>query len=78
MRDGQTLVFVEVRHRGHGSFADGIDSVDIFKQRKLAAAAQHYLAKQVPGQADACRFDVVSLGQRIEWVQDAFTLDQIY
>jgi putative endonuclease len=73
MRDGDTLVFVEVRLRGAGAFASAAESVDAHKQRRIVAAARHFLA----GRAEMpCRFDCVLLDRidasGIEWVRSAF------
>ncbi|HEU4622213.1 MAG TPA: YraN family protein [Burkholderiaceae bacterium] len=76
MRDGDCLVFVEVRRRASNRFGGAAASVDAFKQAKLVRAAQAYLATQVRGPMPPCRFDVVAIeGARIEWIRDAFRLD---
>jgi putative endonuclease len=72
-RDGQTLVFVEVRLRTSSAFGGAAASVDAHKQRRILLAARQYLA----GRADApCRCDVVALDgldpSRIEWIRNAF------
>ena len=74
MRNGETLVFVEVRLRSSSAFGGAAASVTSFKQAKLLRAARHYLTrlKTTP----SCRFDVVLLsgynGEGIEWIKDAF------
>ena len=73
MRDGDTLVFVEVRMRSRADFGGAAASVDAGKQRKLLAAAKLYLSA-LP-QTPACRFDVVALDDRCavpHWIQNAF------
>lgn len=75
MRDGQTLVFVEVRYRRSVRFGSAAESVDGRKQGKLLAAAAHYLQTHPKAARRACRFDVVALaGQQtdIDWIRDAF------
>lgn len=73
-RDGQTLVFVEVRLRAPSRFGGAAASVTATKRQKLLAAAQHYLAS-LPAQP-ACRFDVIALDRldpaRVVWIRDAF------
>jgi putative endonuclease len=72
MRDGEHLVFVEVRYRTRADFGGAAASVTATKQARLALAAQHYLLVQ---RTDApCRFDVVALqaGQPPQWIRDAF------
>lgn len=82
MRDGACLAFVEVRLRTPSEFGDGADSVGTRKQRKLAKAAQAWLLDN-PRFGDAsCRFDVVSVTPvagrlECEWIEDAFTLDDL-
>ena len=78
MRDGTTLVFVEVRLRGAGAWLDGVASVDGAKRRRLIRAAQAFLRAHPRYADDPARFDVVAMsrthfGAQIEWVRDAFT-----
>ena len=72
MRDGDCLVFVEVRYRTDSRFGGALGSVDQRKQRRLILAAEHYLART--GWRGPCRFDVVGLspGHAAQWVRDAF------
>jgi putative endonuclease len=73
MRDGATLVFVEVRLRSRSDFGGAAASVTAAKQKKLLAAARQYLSslRATP----PCRFDVVALsgpGRDPEWIRNAF------
>lgn len=72
MRDGNTLVFVEVRYRASSRFGTPAETVDARKQRRLTAAAADYL-KCHPSVLP-CRFDVVAIGaqDQIQWLKDAF------
>lgn len=75
-RDGQTLVFVEVRLRSRRDFGGAGASITATKQRRIILAARHYLA----GQPDCdCRFDCVLLdgleASRAEWIKNAFSAD---
>jgi putative endonuclease len=77
MRDGDSVVFVEVRYRGGGRFGGGIESVHAGKQRRLIAAASLFLQSQPALARLPCRFDVVALGGRREdpdweWLRGAF------
>jgi putative endonuclease len=80
MRDGETVVFVEVRYRRDDRFGGAVDSVDFRKRRRIVLAARAWLAKQ-RGLGDApCRFDVVTVqgaNGRLEcdWIHDAFRPD---
>ncbi|HLS99317.1 MAG: YraN family protein [Porticoccaceae bacterium] len=79
-REGDTLVFAEVRLRADHRFGDGAASIDPRKQQRLARTAAHYLATEVRGPEPPCRFDALSLhpapGQsppfHVEWIRDAF------
>jgi putative endonuclease len=80
MREGDTVVFVEVRYRASQAFGGGAASVDFFKQRKLVRAAQLWLLRH-PQLANApCRFDVIAASGTPEaptftWLRDAFRAD---
>ncbi len=75
MADGGALVFVEVRYRADSRFGRPEQTVDAYKQRRLMAAAQHYL--QAHPSTLPCRFDVVAIGagDRIQWFQNAFSAE---
>ncbi len=80
-REGNCLVFVEVRYRSDSRFGGARRSVDFRKQGKIVRAASIYLSRR-PALADCpVRFDVVSIdslhesetGQgRLQWTVDAF------
>jgi putative endonuclease len=70
MRDGESLVFVEVRQRasrGHGGAAASITPAKI---RRLVRAAQFYLLRYPA--LPPCRFDVVAIdGGHLDWLRNA-------
>jgi putative endonuclease len=72
LRDGETLIFAEVRQRSRGDFGGAAASIDAHKQRRLILTAQHYLSSlpHIP----PCRFDAVLLdaADNIDWVKNAF------
>lgn len=74
MRDGDTLVFAEVRLRSHSAFGGAAGSITAAKQNKIVRTAQFYL-QQTRSRAP-CRFDAVLLdsldAKRVEWIQNAF------
>ena len=80
MRDGEALVFVEVRYRASAGFGGAAASVDHGKRRRLVRAARLFLARN-PRLANApCRFDVIAANgdpkaPQIEWLRDAFRAD---
>jgi len=72
MRDGATLVFVEVRRRSRTDFGGAAASVGWVKQRRIVFAARHFLLR-LRGAVPPCRFDVVAVEEgRIEWLRAAF------
>jgi putative endonuclease len=72
MRDGQTLVFIEVRSRRAGSTHGGAAaSVGAAKRARLIHAARHYLLRHAD--PPPCRFDLVAIdGEALNWLQAAF------
>ncbi len=76
-RDGDVLVFVEVKARSGSGFGGAEAAVGPAKRRRLAAAAAAFLA------ANRCelasRFDVVALeGNRVRIVRDAFHMGDVW
>jgi putative endonuclease len=75
-RDGETIVFVEVKARERLDYGAGAEAVTALKRRRIAGVALDYLARQrLTGRP--CRFDVVSIEMRgenavIEVYQNAF------
>ena len=79
-RDGNVLVFVEVKARSDGRFGHGFDAITWHKRHRLSRMAVSYLfLHHLP--AAACRFDVVAVTGRlpgpfhVEVLQNAFTLE---
>jgi putative endonuclease len=75
-RDGDTLVFVEVRTRTNSRRGTALEAVTPAKQRRVARVAEDYLTMR-RRHAAVCRFDVVGItGEQVELVRDAFRLGQ--
>ena len=77
MRDGDTVVFVEVRYRKSAGHGDAAASVTASKQARLILAAQHWLAAHPQHARRTCRFDVISYDGpvdaiRRDWLRGAF------
>lgn len=75
MRDGDTLVFVEVKYRSSQVFGGALAAVTPKKQQKIRLVAEVYLQRfdEMP----SVRFDVVGInplgsGYRFKWVKGAF------
>ena len=80
MRDGQHLVFVEVRYRKTGRYGSAAESVDSRKRARLIHCAEYFL-KCFPSLARLpARFDVVTLAPNTAdavsfntgWIPNAF------
>ncbi len=79
MRDGDTVVFVEVRYRRNAAFGDAATSVTASKQAKLIKADELWLASHPRHAHASCRFDVVAYDgpaedARMLWLRGAFEL----
>lgn len=80
MREGATLVLVEVRLRSSDRFGGAAASVGARKQRRFALAARHLLLAHREYRSMPARFDVVAIdgdapdGGGIRWLRDAFRL----
>ena len=80
MQDRDSLVFVEVRYRHRQDFGSGAESVDLRKQSKLIACAQHYVQAHPRTADQPCRFDVISIDSQgdngqVQWIKNAFLAD---
>lgn len=73
MREGETLVIVEVRYRQSERFGGALASITRQKQARLIAATQHYVIIHHLSQC-AIRFDVVAIAadNHIQWIKNAF------
>jgi putative endonuclease len=75
-RDGETIVFVEVKAREGHAFGEAAEAVTLFKRRRLTQLAVDYMAGHRLSHRP-CRFDVVSIHfdsgrPAIEVFQNAF------
>lgn len=68
-KDGDTLVFCEVKSRSQG---DPLEAVNRRKQLRISYAALSYITRS--GCSDmCCRFDVIGItGDQISWIKNAF------
>lgn len=78
MKDGDTLVFVEVRSRSSLAFMDPVTSVDYRKQKKLLRSASVYLKYHGLTDRVPCRIDVIGVHRNVHdqtchfnWIKDA-------
>jgi len=76
MRDGETLVFVEVRYRQSSLFGTPAETVNAAKQAKIRATAEHYLQPQRKWARSPCHFDILAIegsdSPQVHRLQNAF------
>lgn len=77
MRDGSTLVVIEVRKRSSRDFGGAAASVTLLKQRRIVRATRHLLMVRPDLRRFPIRFDVVALEPGVErtnivWLRGAF------
>ena len=75
-RQGETMVFVEVKAREGHAFGEAAEAVTAFKRRRIAQLALDYVTRRRLSHCP-CRFDVVSIHfdagrPQIEVFQNAF------
>lgn len=72
-RDGNYLVFAEVKYRKSTRGGHPLEAVDAPKQRRICRTAAYYCLRHGYGEDTPCRFDVIAiLGEEIIHIEDAF------
>jgi putative endonuclease len=79
MKDGDSIVFVEVRFRRTNHYGDGLDSVTVSKQNKLLRTGSFYLQRHNLTEKMPCRFDVVAVSRQagqfsFDWIKNALQI----
>lgn len=82
MREGRTLVIVEVRARHSAQMATPAQTIDRHKQRRIVRATQHFILCNRQYRDWPLRFDVVGItgaldAPQISWLRAAFSLDDM-
>ena len=76
--DNGYLVFVEVKYRKNRNYGYPEEAVSKNKRRKIVLVSGYYRMQKHYGDNVPVRFDVVSiLGDKIHWVKNAFSYDDI-
>ncbi|MDD4291713.1 MAG: YraN family protein [Clostridia bacterium] len=72
-RDGDVLVFTEVKMRSRDDYGGGRAAVNRAKQQKIIKTAKLYIIEHAVSDLTPIRFDVAELfGDEIEYIEDAF------
>lgn len=68
------LVFIEVRYRKNSSYGTPQETVNYYKQNKIAKAALIYSKTYMKGKKCNYRFDIISISEnnKIEHIKNAF------
>lgn len=70
-RDGETVLFIEVKARPDDRLGSGAAAVNADKMRRIRNAAAVYLARRAPDAA--CRFDILEFTRAgIQYIKNAF------
>lgn len=76
MKEGDYVVFVEVRSRNDQNYQEALASITPTKQRKVIKTAIHYLLEKNWFNKVDCRFDVVAMDERENhWIKNAFSAE---
>jgi putative endonuclease len=78
MRDGDTLVVVEVRRRSHRGYGSAAESVTFRKQQRIVRATRLYLMQHPHLATQPLRFDIVGIDAdgKPEWLRAAFEVNE--
>lgn len=72
-RDGEYLVFVEVKYRRDAKKGSPEEAIGLAKQRKICKVAAFYRVLHQLSDDTAVRYDVIAIeGAEINWIQNAF------
>jgi putative endonuclease len=80
LNDHNDLVFTEVRSRNRIDYGHPSETITKPKQRRLISTAIHFLQKTDRLYKVSSRFDIVAIhyqnnDTQIEWIKNAFTID---
>lgn len=72
-KDGEYLVFIEVKYRTDNNAGEPQEAVGCRKQQKICRTAAYYCMKQGFSPDQPCRFDVAAIrGEDITIIKNAF------
>lgn len=72
-KDGECIVFIEVKYRSSTTYGYPEEAVNISKQRKIRSVATYFMITHNISMDSQVRFDVISiLGNQINHIRNAF------
>ena len=74
-RDGDYIVFFEVKYRSSDKYGHPLEAVTPSKQRSIINASRVYLYEKHISENSYIRYDCLGItGDNIEWLRNAFSL----
>ena len=72
-KDGDDLVFFEVKERRTGQAGSASEAVTLSKQKKICAVSDTYRFMEKVSPDTQIRYDVIAIdGNKINWIKNAF------
>lgn len=72
-KDGDDLVFFEVKERRTGQAGSAAEAVTLSKQKKICAVSDTYRFMEKVSPDTQSRYDVIAIdGNKIDWIKNAF------
>lgn len=72
-KDGDDLVFFEVKERRTGQAGSAAEAVTLSKQKKICAVSDTYRFMENVSPDTQVRYDVIAIdGNKINWIKNAF------
>ncbi len=72
-KDGDDLVFFEVKERRTGQAGSAAEAVTLSKQKKICAVSDTYRFMEKVSPDTQIRYDVIAIdGNKINWIKNAF------
>lgn len=73
-KDGETIVFCEIKYRAGKRYGSPLEAVDVRKQRRISKVALYYTAGYKASESAFYRFDVIGIDGEghIEHIENAF------
>lgn len=72
-KDGEYLVFIEVKYRKSASSGYALEAISPRKSRQVRKVAEFYLYRKGYPENTPCRFDAAGVdGKRIHYIKNAF------
>jgi putative endonuclease len=80
MRDGNDIVFIEVRSRSRTDYGSASETINKSKQRKIIKTAIHFLQNNQWLYKVNSRFDIIALQLiankwQLDWIKNAFFVE---